>query len=169
MPICASRMPATPFLLYNSFARNEFAEGSSTVKTGSWFTALLDDHIKIGISRGVPRRMSAGYRLYKRLNPGPWFNSVEPDEYDRLYQEQVLASLDPGRVHDEIMALSRGKIPVLCWFERPGTGQTCHRPLVSEWFANTLRLVVPEFGFEGASVHPPQMRLTQLRQPAAPG
>ncbi len=30
------------------------------IKTGCWFTPLPDDHVKIGISRGVPRRFPRG-------------------------------------------------------------------------------------------------------------
>ena len=46
------------------------------MKTASWFTKLPEDHIQIGISRGAPRRMAAGYRLFKTLAPGAWFNSA---------------------------------------------------------------------------------------------
>jgi hypothetical protein len=41
-----------------------------TVKTASWFTKLPDDHQRIGISRSTPRRMPAGYRIYRKLAPG---------------------------------------------------------------------------------------------------
>ncbi len=136
------------------------------MKTGSWFTTLPADHIKIGISRGIPRRMEAGYRLYRKLAPGPWFNScASADAYDVLYQREVLGRLDAGRVHDEIMALSRGRTPVLVCWERPGTG-TCHRALVSEWFLNKLGLIVPQVGYEAAPRHPLEMRLARLKAPS---
>ena len=32
------------------------------VKTTGWYTLLPDDHLRIGISRGVPRRFPAGFR-----------------------------------------------------------------------------------------------------------
>lgn len=46
------------------------------LKTGFWYGNLPQDHIRIGISRGVPRRMAAGNRVFRKLAPGPWFNSV---------------------------------------------------------------------------------------------
>jgi hypothetical protein len=45
---------------------------------GSWFVPLPPDHVRVGISRGVPRGTRAGYRRFTALNPGPWFNSVTP-------------------------------------------------------------------------------------------
>jgi hypothetical protein len=54
------------------------------VKTASWFTPVPADHIRIGISRAVPRRFAPGYRVFRALAPGPWFNSVDTAEYDRL-------------------------------------------------------------------------------------
>ena len=47
------------------------------MKTGSWSTALPDGHIRIGTSRGTPGfGMGKGFRMYRKLNPGPWFNRV---------------------------------------------------------------------------------------------
>jgi hypothetical protein len=31
---------------------------------------------RIGISRGIPRRTPAGYRVFRKLSPGDWFNSA---------------------------------------------------------------------------------------------
>lgn len=56
------------------------------MKTASWFTKLPPDHQPIGVSRGVPPRQAASYRLYRKLSPGPLFNSVSPEEYDHLYR-----------------------------------------------------------------------------------
>jgi hypothetical protein len=117
------------------------------MKTGSWYGTLPGDHIRIGISRGVPRRMAAGYRLFKRLAPGPWFNSTSPMEYDQLYQE-ILGKLNAGDVVRQIEALANGCVPVLSCYERPNTGAWCHRALVSRWLRQQLGLVVPELGFE---------------------
>ncbi len=60
------------------------------IKTSSWFTRLPENHLAFGISRGTPRGMLAGYRRYPKLNPGKWFNSVSPQDYKRLYQDEVL-------------------------------------------------------------------------------
>lgn len=57
---------------------------SPTIVTASWFSVLLPDYARIGISRGQPRGQS-GYRMYRKLAPGPWFNAVPIDEYERLY------------------------------------------------------------------------------------
>ena len=62
------------------------------LKTASWFSVLPPDHIRIGISRGVPRlAIGKGYRLYRKLAPGPWFNHVPLDEYRRRYDAEILA------------------------------------------------------------------------------
>ena len=101
------------------------------------------------------RGLAAGYRVYHKLGPGPWFNScATPAEYVARYRAEVLAHLNPARVRDELLDLAAGRVPVLCCYERAGGPQWCHRALVSEWFANTLGLIVPEFGFEDAHNHP---------------
>jgi hypothetical protein len=138
-----------------------FGHGDATLKTGSLFGPLPDNHVRIGISRGVPRRMPAGFRRYPRLNPGPWFNSVDADEYDRLYAAEVLARLDPHRVRDELLRLADGRVPVLCCFER-GPPATCHRALVAEWFEKA-GITCRELGHEERAEHPLMMPLARLR------
>ena len=124
------------------------------IKTSSWFQPLPPDHLRVGISRSVPRRFPAGYRRYTKLNPGPWFNSVPVDEYIRLYNAEVLDRLDPEGVMRDLMRVADGRIPVLCCFERPHTGTWCHRSLVAQWFERELGLRVPELGYESSSEHP---------------
>jgi hypothetical protein len=141
------------------------------MKTASWFTKLPDDHKRIGISRGTPRRMPAGYRVYKALAPGPWFNSVSIEEYYHLYRTEILGPLDPRAVADHLTMLAGGLVPVLLCYERPpsqstliaGEGDWCHRAMVAEWLAEALGVVVPEVGFESLPQHehtlmPPQLR-----------
>jgi hypothetical protein len=118
------------------------------IKTGPWSTKYPDDHMRIGISRGTPRGQAAGYRVYRKLAPGPWFNSVSVDEYNHLFHTEILAPLDPRTVADELVDMAAGRIPVLLCFERPGHGQWCHRALVAEWLSEALGQSVPEFGFE---------------------
>ncbi|HEX4159941.1 MAG TPA: hypothetical protein VHY79_15860 [Rhizomicrobium sp.] len=86
------------------------------IKTASWFTKLPPDHFKIGISRGVPRGTSAGYRQYAALNPGPWFNSSTIPAYLVLYRAP-LAQLNHKKVATDLLALDPGKNPVLLCFE----------------------------------------------------
>jgi hypothetical protein len=132
-----------------------------TIKTASWFTPLPPDHVRIGISRGVPRHLPAGFRRYARLNPGSWFNSVNADEYDRLYATEILARLDPAQVRDRLLELAGGRVPVLCCFER-GPPATCHRALVAEWFERA-GIVCRELGYEARADHPLMLPLIRLR------
>jgi hypothetical protein len=121
------------------------------IKTASWYTKLPDGHAKIGISRGTPRGMAAGYRMYRKLAPGSWFNSVGAEEYDRLYRTEILDRLDPRLVAADLVAKAGGQIPVMLCFERPGRGQWCHRALAAEWLAEALGHPVPEVGYETLS------------------
>jgi hypothetical protein len=119
------------------------------IKTSSWFTKLPSDHFRIGISRGQPRNAAAGFRMYRKLAPGPWFHSVGVDEYRQRYQAEILDRLDPAEVVRELEELAVGRHPVLLCYEAPNGSQGfCHRSLVSLWFASTIGLVVPEFGYE---------------------
>jgi hypothetical protein len=75
--------------------------------------------MRIGISRGTPRfGVPAGYRIYRKLAPGPWFNSVPAEEFIARYYGEVLDQLDPRRVAAELRQLAGDRIPVLCCFER---------------------------------------------------
>src|ERR1700722_17035038 len=122
--------------------------GSNTIKTGAWFARLPDDHIRVGISRGVPCRLDAGYRIYKKLAPGPWFNSVGIDEYYARYRAEILGPLNPRLTAEELISISGGRIPVLLCFETVNGGSWCHRAMAAEWLAEALGHVVPEFGSE---------------------
>lgn len=123
--------------------------GKLTITTSSWFTPLPDDHLRIGISRGTPRGMPAGYRRYTALQPGPWFRTASVDEYRRRYVAEVLDRLDPQRVVADLTAVSAGRIPTLVCFEQPDPGPDwCHRGLVSQWLHATLGLRVYEYGLE---------------------
>ena len=122
----------------------------SIIKTA----ALSDDHIKIGISRGTPRfQIAPGWRLYRKLQPGPWFNSVPAGEFIARYQAEILAPLGPQQVLADLQRIGGDRIPVLCCFERPNAGVWCHRAMVASWLAESLGIAVPEFGFETAE-HP---------------
>jgi hypothetical protein len=137
---------------------------TATIKTGSWFNPLPDGHKRIGISRGIPRRTPAGYRIYKTLAPGPWFNSVGIDEYHHLYRTEILGPLDPRTVVSALNELAGGLIPVVLCYERPGTGDWCHRAMVAEWLAEALGVVVPEVGHEHLPQHEHPLMPLQLRR-----
>lgn len=117
--------------------------------TGSWSTCLPDTHLKIGVSRGVPRGTPAGYRRYPALNPGSWFRSVAAGEFHRLYHDEVLKKLDAERVVRDLTAISAGRIPVLTCFEKSAPGDDwCHRGIISVWLNDKVGLEVPEYGQE---------------------
>jgi hypothetical protein len=113
------------------------------LKTASFFTYTGPG--RISIARFPPRGTPAGYRVYKPLAPGAWFNSVTREMYERLYGEQ-LAKLDAQKVHDELVALAGDAEPVLLCYEKPPFTETnyCHRRMVSAWFERELRILVPE-------------------------
>ena len=142
-----------------------------SIKTGSWFARYPADHLIVGISRGTPRNLAPGHRMYPKLQPGPWFNSVSVEEYRRRYQAEVLDKLDPKAVAAELAALAGGRVPVLCCFERPHTGQWCHRALAAAWLAEALGEPVPEFGFEGLAQaeHPLRPPADSATPPAPQG
>lgn len=82
------------------------------VLTASWSAILPTGAVRVGISRGTPRR-GGGYRRVRALEPGPWFRTVTPARYLDLYRE-ILDRLDPAEIHDQL--LSYGDCPVLlCW------------------------------------------------------
>lgn len=131
-----------------------------TIKTASWFVKLPADHIQVGISRGVPRGMPSGYKRYRALEPGSWFNSVSISEYLARYNA-ILATLDPRRVADELVAAGSGRIPVMLCFENVAGVQEgklwCHRHLAAQWLEDKLGIRVEEVG------HPDLDRFAKLR------
>jgi hypothetical protein len=121
----------------------------AVIKTGSWFADVPNGHVRIGISRGAPRRKGLVFKRYPALNPGPWFRSVPPAEYTRRYFDEVLSRLDAQEVVNDLIARANGQIPVLVCFEPPPPDpQWCHRGLVSAWLHDELGLRIPEVGHE---------------------
>lgn len=131
--------------------------------TSSWFTPLPPEYARIGISRGTPRGQ-AGFRMYRPLAPGPWFNNVSAEEYRKLYLAQ-LSTLDPRKVLSDLEALAGELTPALLCFEKPNDSEAwCHRGFVSAWMKDGLGLDVVEFGLEhmGAGwLHPKLPRLAE--------
>jgi len=102
---------------------------------------------RVSIARYAPRGTPKGFRIFKPLAPGPWFNSVSKPEYERLYAEQ-LSKLDPRETFDKLTEMAAGAEPVLlCWEVPPFTDDNwCHRRLVAKWFHDELGEVVDELG-----------------------
>lgn len=122
------------------------------IKTGSWYENVPEGHVKVGISRFAPRGMPRGYKLFRALAPGAWFNSVAPIEYLRLYDEEILSKLDPEKTKQNLLMIGDGRVPVLCCFERVADisagRKWCHRHIVAQWLEDTLGIEVPEVGAE---------------------
>jgi hypothetical protein len=137
------------------------------IKTGPWNGNYRSDHVRIGISRGTPRRMAAGYRIYKKLAPGPWFNSVGVEEYYHRYRTEILGPLDPRTVAEELTEMAAGRIPVLLCFETPTGGSWCHRAMAAEWLAEALGRPVTEFGHEALPQHRHPLMPVALRREIA--
>ncbi|MDR3488784.1 MAG: hypothetical protein P4M05_28265 [Bradyrhizobium sp.] len=151
---------------------------SPKIVTSCWYSALpgigtkgaTDTHKKLGISRGVPRSgVGAGFQLFKILQPGPWFNSVGPDEYRDRYFDEVLAPLDPAEIVRRIEQLAGGKTAVLVCYEKPHDDEFCHRAYVSAWLKDKLGIDVPELGREADGVgwaHPKLPKQHRVLVPA---
>jgi hypothetical protein len=125
------------------------------IVTASWSTPLPSEFIRIGISRGGPRRQR-GYRRLPALAPGHSYRAVGEEEYIRLYRA-LLSALRPEEIHDQIRCLAEGApTAALVCFEQPETGAWCHRSMAAGWLADALGIAVPEWGFDhlGSAEHP---------------
>lgn len=105
---------------------------------------------RVSIARFPPRGTPAGFRIYKPLAPGPWFNSVELPEYRKLYFAQ-LATLSAEKVLQDLHVMANGAEPVLLCYEKPPFTKTnwCHRRMAAEWFQQQLGIQVDEMGSTG--------------------
>ena len=131
---------------------------TSVPVTSSWSAKLPESYARIGISRGQPRGQS-GYKMYRALAPGDWWNSVTPEEYSERYFAQ-LAKLDPAEVLAELASLADGRIPALLCFEKPHDADAwCHRAFCSVWLKATVGIDVFEYGLEsfGAGLSHPKL------------
>ena len=111
--------------------------------------------------------MAAGYRVYKKLAPGPWFSSGGVEEYYHRYRTEILAPLNPCTVADELSEMAAGRIPVLLCFETPTGGSWCHRAMAAEWLAEALGRAVAEFGYEALPQHRHPLMPAALRREIA--
>lgn len=116
------------------------------MQTASWLTYRGPG--RIGISRGMPRRAEAGFRMYRALAPHREMLGMAFDDYRPIYVGGILARLDPQETWDRLHALAYPHEPVLLCFERPPFTRDnfCHRHLVAEWFGERLGHEVPEAG-----------------------
>jgi len=121
------------------------------MKTSSFY--LYSGPGRISIARAAPRRVAAGFKVYRALAPGAWlFDPQYRNDYDAYrerYIREILAPLDPQKVWDDLHALADGHEPVLlCHEHLLKLGDWCHRRLVAEWLEGTLGVAVPEMAVE---------------------
>ena len=101
---------------------------------------------RVGISRGMPRGIPAGFRRYAPLAPGEWLYTTEDQsEYRERYFAQ-LAKLDPARVVADLHRLAGScAVPtLLCFCNLLETGAWCHRTMVAEWITDKTGLATVE-------------------------
>ncbi|HKB37624.1 MAG TPA: DUF488 family protein [Gemmataceae bacterium] len=102
----------------------------------------------VAISRGIPRWFKGRREL--RLAPAReklWI----PDAEFVAYYDDLLNSLDPRQLWEDLTEGGRKAACLLCW-EKPG--EPCHRQTVAEWFERHLGIVVPEWGGDIDSAPP---------------
>jgi hypothetical protein len=115
------------------------------LKTASFFTFTGPG--RISIARFAPRNTPAGFRVFRPLAPGSWFNSVPEAMYRKLYGAQ-LSLLNAAEVHAALIELAGGHEPILLCWENPKditAGKTfCHRHIAASWIESELGILVPE-------------------------
>lgn len=130
------------------------------IYTSSWFTYFGAG--RISISRGTPRGMSAGYRIYRTLAPSRdiLHNSADKAEYERRFYAEILNPLSPSKVIADLTKLAGDHPPVLLCYERPPFTETnfCHRHMVADWLKSTTGITVQEWSGVQDS-NPQQSRL----------
>ena len=138
--------------------------------TSSWKSKLPPTLQRISVSRSQ-RGVEPGYKIYKALQPGSWFMSVDERQYRQLYFE-ILSKLDPNKVIGDLAILASGKTPVLMCHEGPRPGKSwCHRGYISVWLQDSLGLEVYEWGQEacGCGWSHPKIPVAFREAPQPPG
>lgn len=79
---------------------------------------------------------------FKKLAPKPDMLKLSGEAYRQRFQE-ILDSLDPQDVLNELKELSGGKDIVLLCFEKDRRG--CHRKLVADWLNENLNRSIREW------------------------
>ena len=103
----------------------------------------------MSIARTAPRRVAAGFRIYKALAPGTWLFDDQASKdyatYRERYFREILGPLDPQKVWDDLHRLAGEHEPVLlCHEHLLKPGDWCHRRMVAEWFEDKLGIAVLE-------------------------
>ncbi len=108
------------------------------MKTGCYFT--YQGPGRIGITVGSPRRVPAGFKLYRPLAPRRDMLMMPYGLFRATYFREILGPLDPQEQWDVLHVLSAEWEPVLLCFERPPftSDNWCHRRMAAEWFGDRL-------------------------------
>jgi hypothetical protein len=62
------------------------------------------------------------------LQPGKWFSTTGIEEFTKLYNEEILAPLDPEAVVKDLVDIADGRVPALLCWEPPEPGpRWCRR------------------------------------------
>lgn len=104
---------------------------------------------RVVISRGCPRRMAGGYKMYRKLAPTRDILALNAvDEYKPRFREEVLGRLDPDQVIEDLLRLAQPNPPVLLCFEKPPItpANFCHRRMVADWLWEERGINAPELG-----------------------
>ena len=94
----------------------------------------------VSIAQGTPIWFKG--RIYKPLCP-PWslINKYKSDGdkeyYIRMYNEIVLANLDPIKVYNDLGP----EAVLMCWEK---SGDFCHRHIVAEWLEKNIGITIKE-------------------------
>ncbi len=116
------------------------------MKTSSFY--LYSGTGRISIARTAPRRVAAGFKIYRALAPGAWlFEPAYKDyaTYRERYFREILVPLDPQKIWDDFHALTDGYEPILlCHEHLRKPSEWCHRRMVAEWLEQALGVEVPE-------------------------
>ena len=117
------------------------------MKTSSYF--YYSGPGRIGITVGTPRRVPAGYRMYRPLAPTRPMLKLGYAQYRRQYFETILGKLEAKAEWKKLHDLVLGHEPVLLCFEKPplSVKNWCHRRMIAEWFRLELGEEVPEIGY----------------------
>lgn len=104
---------------------------------------------RIAISRVIPRGIVPGFKRFRALAPGAWFNQPEYKNNQAAYREryiaEILAPLNAQDTWEQLHQLAGGEEPILlCWEPLKKQGEWCHRRMVAEWFEAELGVAVPE-------------------------
>ena len=119
---------------------------------------------RIGISRGTPRGVAAGFRKYASLAPGEWLWAThdQSDYRDRYFAQ--LGKLDPARVITDLHRLAGDRVTptLLCFCNLGKLGAWCHRSMVAEWITDKTGLTVVERSPDAVRAFPEVTQLSLL-------